>query len=266
MMRLLPLALLPSAIMAGQSAQKHEARRSLRPEHISNDHNYTLTIVDDDGMDDDDHENHDVNVALKQHIHKGRDKPSANDVNDDETSKDKSKGDSDKEASGGPLKLFDQVSFSVGSHFKGWVDLTSEEHLHVSNDVDLQIVDNGDDVDEGIKDNTDKTDEETGDSLTQNDMEFPNNRFCGYTFDDAVDTHCHAPVSCQFTRCPGGMVCYVLSEGVMSWCDAESAKDDAAANNEELAQHEMTSSEPTEGWSEMPVEKPSRVSLTKDHQ
>lgn len=254
MMRLLRFVLLPSAVMANQSAHKREARRSLRPEHISNDHNYSITIVDDDGIVDDDHNKHDVNVALKQHIHKGRDKSSEKDVDEDnDNSKDKTKGDNDKEANNGPLKLFDHVSFSVGSHFKGWEGLTSEEQHKISNDVDLQFVDNGDDVEDTI-------DEEMGDNLIQNEMEFPNNRFCGYTFDDAVDTHCRTPVSCQFTRCPEGMVCYVLSEGVMSWCDAEDDNGDSVANGEEIEQHEMKSSEPSENWSEMPIERPSHVS------
>lgn len=144
-----------------------------------------------------------------------------------------------------PLKQFQHVNFNISSHFKGWDDLRTND------DFDLPIL---------LDDNID-----VGQPLGQHN--FPigkgNDRFCGYTFDNAVDTYCSSPISCQFQRCPSGMTCYVLSEGVMTWCDDEDENDAGVVETEDgLHQNEaeFSSSEPTEGWSEMPVEKPSTVS------
>jgi hypothetical protein len=117
-----------------------------------------------------------------------------------------------------------------GKNFKEWFT-TIDSHSDGSNDVDFTV--------------------DTSGELTQNGIELnggieQNNRFCGITYDHAVDTHCSSAPSCQFQKCPGGMNCYVLSESVMlNWCD-------------EL--ESVVSSEPTEVWIEMPVEKPALVS------
>lgn len=158
-------------------------------------------------------------------------------VNDDGITDDNNVNDAKNH---GPLKLFQHVDFSIASHFKGWPDLPLNNAN--SNDIELSLVD----AETGSK------------NLTQHNFNGANNRFCGTTFDNAVDTHCYEPTSCQFQRCPGGMTCYVLSEGVMSWC-----LENKGETTEELQSNEvvMGSSEPTEGWSEMPAEKPTDVSF-----
>lgn len=224
-------------------------RRSLRPERASNDHDAVPSISVDDAIDDgfldDDMPPKEID----------------NRDNDD--------GASDEDgAHKGPLKLFNRVDFAVESHFKGWVDLQLMSDKR-SNDVELQFA-TADDSIETIGGSNGEQDGE----LTQNSIGmFPNNRFCGYSFDNAVDTHCHAPTSCQFQRCPSGMTCYVLSDGVMSWCDEEfsngmednESTTDETDGKDELQQNDagLSSSEPTEGWSEMPVEKPSVVSTSR---
>lgn len=258
------------APLAASTASISGQRRSLRPERASNDHDVAPLLSIDDSIDDGFVDDNIESRGQKLHQHKIKLPKGADDSNNNST-------DDEEATKKGPLKLFEHVDFSVGSHFKGWANLTlTDAHHKGSNDVELQFI-TGDDafVD-------DQEQDEDGGDLTQNSFEagqFPNNRFCGYTFDNAVDTHCHTPTSCQFQRCPSGMTCYVLSEGVMSWCAEENKEDgdeivsdetgavddgaqDASEEEGALQQNdaEMGSSEPTEGWSEMPVEKPSVVS------
>lgn len=224
------LILLASLAAAAKTSIKSAAtpRRNLRPEHVSNDHDGAPYITVDDSTDDG------VNGDNKEHDHNHEEKL---------------------------LKQFEHVNFNISSHFKGWEDLHLNEDQNTNDDFDLPIL--GDDnINVGHV------------PLGQNSFPIEkNNRYCGYTFDNAVDTHCHNPTSCQFRRCPSGMTCYVLSKGVMTWCD-DGDESDANNNGDEeegdvietedgLQQNEaeLTSSEPTEGWSEVPVEAPSTVSI-----
>ena len=134
----------------------------------------------------------------------------------------------------------DSVIFSHFKKFQGWVDLPLNAGLD-SNDIELLLADGSAvDGDQSIG----NLDIELNDSLQSNTVKFPNNRFCGTKFDNAVDTHCHSPISCQFQRCPDKLTCYVLSEGVMQWCsdnlDTEENDDEnEKANDDELQQNEL---------------------------
>lgn len=142
-----------------------------------------------------------------------------------------------------PLDALPHVNSAIFTHFmkfQGWVDLPLEAGLN-SNDLELLLAD-GEAVDGDQT--TDTLENELNGSLQSNTIEFANNRFCGTTFDNAVDTHCHSPISCQFQRCPDKLTCYVLSEGVMQWCsdnvDTEDDNDaNEEANDDELLQNEM---------------------------